>query len=57
MPEVSKEMAPAMQMRIGYAYVPPQVFDNLYSPEEALQNGTLFRELNIPMEAYGPMGV
>ncbi len=57
MPEVNNEMAPAMQMRIGYAYVLPQAFDNLYSPEEALQNGTLFRELNIPIEAYGPMGI
>lgn len=43
-------------MRLGYAYVLPQMFENLYATEEALKQGTLFRDLNIPMEVYGPIG-
>lgn len=56
MQEIVNDMTPMVNMRLGYTYVLPQVFENLYSPEEALQNGTLFRALHIPMEVYGPMG-
>ncbi len=56
MQEIVNDMTSVVNMRLAYAYVLPQVFENLYSPNEALQNGTLFRDLNIPMEVYGPMG-
>lgn len=56
MQEIVNDMTPMVNMRLGYVYILPQVFENLYSPEEALQNGTLFRDLNIPMEVYGPIG-
>ncbi|MCI9626257.1 MAG: spore coat associated protein CotJA [Clostridia bacterium] len=56
MQEIVNDMTPAVNMRLAYTYVLPQTFENLYSPEEALQNGTLFRALHIPMEVYGPMG-
>ena len=29
MQEIMNEMAPTLQMRLGYAYVLPQVFENL----------------------------
>ena len=41
-------------VRVGYAFVPIQEFENLYSPEEALANGTAFAELNLPISVYGP---
>ncbi|MBD9208824.1 MAG: spore coat associated protein CotJA [Eubacteriales bacterium] len=33
---------------LAMAYVPLQSFTDLYSPEEALRRGTLFRELYMP---------
>ncbi len=33
---------------VGSMYAPMQVFRNLYCPEDALDNGTLFCELNLP---------
>lgn len=42
--------------RVGYAYVPMQEFGEMYPPEEALENGTSFPELNIPISEYGPTG-
>lgn len=33
---------------LAMAYVPRQSFTNLYSPRDALANGTLFGELNLP---------
>ena len=33
---------------LAMAYVPMQKFQNLYTPEEALANGTLFMELDKP---------
>ena len=33
---------------VGSMYAPMQVFRNLYSPDAALDNGTLFCELNLP---------
>lgn len=43
-----------IMVRVGYAFVPVQVFGEMYSPEEALANGTAFPELNLPMAIYGP---
>ncbi len=37
---------------LGFTYAPYQQFANLYSYENALKYGTLFKELNIPFEAY-----
>ncbi len=38
---------------LAYAYVPWQKWRLLYSPREALANGTLFEELNKPIGVYG----
>lgn len=40
--------------RVGYAFVVPQTMKETYSLCEALEAGTLFPELNIPMEEYVP---
>lgn len=37
---------------VGYAYVPPQTTFNTYTDEEAMENGTLFPELDLPMCEY-----
>lgn len=37
----------------GYAYVPNQKFSNTYDTDEALEKGTLFKELDISMQQYG----
>lgn len=34
------------------ATVEPQKYENLYSLSEALCNGTIFMDLNIPFECY-----
>ncbi len=39
-------------MYLGFAYVPNQKFENIYDTKEALSNGTIFKSLNIPFEAY-----
>lgn len=39
--------------RVGYAYVPMQVMGETYDPEKGLNRGTIFPELDIPMEKYG----
>lgn len=36
----------------GYAYVPFQRMEKVYSPNKALKFGTIFPELNIPLEEY-----
>ena len=38
---------------LAYAYVPIQRWRMLYEPERALMRGTLFEELDKPMEVYG----
>lgn len=38
---------------IGYAYVPIQAFRMIYLPDKALMRGTLFEELDLPVEVYG----
>lgn len=42
--------------RVGYAFVPMQKFGELYSPDEALERGTLFPDLDLPISVYGPKG-
>lgn len=37
---------------VGYAYVPPQTEFITYLPERALECGTLFPELYLPMCEY-----
>lgn len=38
--------------RPGYAYVPNQRMEKVYSPSKALKAGTIFPELNITLEEY-----
>lgn len=38
--------------QVGYAYVPVQKLDKVYSPKNALKAGTIFPELNITIEEY-----
>ena len=42
------------ETRVGYAFVPEQEFKQVLQPEEALCKGTVFPELYLPMEVYGP---
>ena len=39
--------------KVGYAFVPMQVFKETYSPDKALIQGTVFPELDISMAEYG----
>ncbi len=41
-----------IQKRPGYAYVPFQRMEKVYSPAKAIKAGTIFPELNIPIEEY-----
>lgn len=38
--------------RVGYAYVPVQRLEKVYSPCKALKAGTIFPELDITIEEY-----
>ncbi|MDE6728395.1 MAG: spore coat associated protein CotJA [Oscillospiraceae bacterium] len=38
--------------RVGYAYVPKQRMEKLYSPSKAMRVGTVFPELDITMDEY-----
>lgn len=40
-------------MCLAYAFVNNQTFSNIYSINEALCNGTLFKDLNLPINVYG----
>lgn len=40
-------------MALAMAYVPRQTFGNLYTPEQALQKGTLFAALDLPYHKGG----
>ena len=44
-----------MQMQLAMAYVPWQRFGPLYEPDQALQVGTIFPELNKPFTGKGGM--
>ena len=37
---------------VGYAWVPIQKMDQLYPPQTAIAEGTIFPELNIPIGQY-----
>ncbi len=41
---------------VGYAYVPYQQLENVFSAEEALANATLFPELVLTIAEYGKVG-
>lgn len=38
--------------RIGYAYVPIQRMDKVFSPNKAMRVGTIFPELDITIDEY-----
>ena len=38
--------------KLAFAYVPYQEFKNLFSTNEALWKGTIFKELDIPFSKY-----
>lgn len=38
--------------RVGYAYVPMQRMDKVFSPNKAMKVGTIFPELNITVDEY-----
>ena len=38
---------------LAYSYVPIQSWRMIYSPDVALDRGTMFEELDMPMEVYG----
>ncbi|MBQ3181198.1 MAG: spore coat associated protein CotJA [Clostridia bacterium] len=40
------------ELPLGYAFVPPQTTFNTYTPEMAIEYGTLFPELNLPLCEY-----
>lgn len=41
-----------MTRRVGYAYVPVQKLNKLYTPCKALAQGTIFPELDITLDEY-----
>lgn len=41
------------RLPLAYSYTPMQELDCLYSYSEALNNGTVFPELNLPYGVYG----
>lgn len=49
MPQKESCMGPCLDsLPLGMAYVPLQKFENLYSAEEGLHAGTIFKDLNYP---------
>ena len=50
MPDVEESSFPP-RVSLAMMYVPYQRFENLYDPEKALEQGTLFAELDLPF--YG----
>lgn len=47
-PAPHKPMPPSMML--GMSYTPVQCWQDLYEPEEGLENGTIFRQLRFPFE-------
>lgn len=39
--------------RLGYAFVPVQTLDKVFTPEEGLARATMFPELYLPLGVYG----
>ena len=52
MNKCENEMNRACEQKVGYAYVPVQRIGKVYPPSAALQQGTVFPELNIGIEEY-----
>lgn len=52
MNQCENETSRACEQRVGYAYVPVQQLGKVYPPSTALQQGTVFPELNIGIEEY-----
>lgn len=50
MPEIKESTFPA-HVSLAMMYVPYQRFENIYEPEKALNQGTLFADLDMPF--YG----
>ncbi len=44
------QRVPAECQRLAMAYVPVQVWQDLYEPEEGFRRGTIFRELDLPFK-------
>lgn len=40
-------------LKLGYAFVPVQTLDKVWTPEEGLLRGSLFPELYMPFGVYG----
>lgn len=38
--------------QVGYAYIPVQRMDKVYSPNKAMKAGTIFPDLNITISEY-----
>lgn len=53
MPEQNESTFPA-QVSLAMMYVPFQRFENLYEPDNALERGTLYKDLDLPF--YGSKG-
>ena len=45
-------MPEAFRTNVGYAYVPFQKLGKVYTPEKALERGTIFPELDITISEY-----
>lgn len=54
MPEMPREDSFPMHVSLAMMYVPYQRFENLYDPEKALTQGTLYKDLDLPF--YGSKG-
>jgi len=39
--------------RVGYAYVPMQEFGETYPPQQGIERGTIFPDLDLPISVYG----
>ena len=51
MPQMPEESSFPAHVSLAMMYVPFQRFQNLYEPEKALKQGTLFADLDLPF--YG----
>lgn len=48
----SPQMGMNTHMMLGYGYVPVQQLNTVYDAATGLRNGTIFPELNIPIDEY-----
>ena len=47
-----KDMSGFVTERVGYAYVPYQKLNRVYTPERAITQGTIFPELDLGIGDY-----